>query len=123
MIKLYTMTTIKNLVPLLVAVGIITSCGDKNNPDARKKEIEKLKAQRSEIEAKIKNIEDELRNGGVKMEDSRKIPNVAVTTLSPQSFEHSIDVQGRVDGDEIVTISAKTAGTIRRVLLSVGDHV
>jgi RND family efflux transporter MFP subunit len=49
--------------------------------------------------------------------------DVLVTRLEPTVFIHSIDVQGRVDGDENVVVAARAAGTITKINVQTGTHV
>jgi RND family efflux transporter MFP subunit len=46
-----------------------------------------------------------------------------VTPIANTSFDHYIDVQGRVDGDQNTTISARAMGPVIRVLVKTGDMV
>ena len=49
--------------------------------------------------------------------------NVAVNNVETANFRHFIDVQGRVDGDENTTISAKVPGLVLNVLAKPGSLV
>jgi RND family efflux transporter MFP subunit len=85
--------------------------------------LEKLKAQRIEISDKIKALEDEIAHGGDTSKSTEKMKDVMVTKIEPTHFSHSIDVQGRVEGDENITISTKMPGTITKVNVAAGSVV
>ncbi|MBK7853882.1 MAG: efflux RND transporter periplasmic adaptor subunit [Bacteroidetes bacterium] len=48
---------------------------------------------------------------------------IAVTEAAPQEFNHYIDVQGKVDAEEEVTLTPKMAGSIIRISVKPGDAV
>ena len=48
---------------------------------------------------------------------------VAVAELKPTTFNHFIEVQGRVDGDENVNVSAQMGGNVDQIFVKEGDHV
>lgn len=106
----------KNYI-IIIILAIFTSCGN----DTKENQLNKLKQQRAEIDEKIKNLEAELatKEGGT----NKKVKAVAITTLSHQPFVHYIEVQGKVDSDENVTISAKTGGAVSRILVDEGQEV
>lgn len=117
----------KTLIHLLTGLAILTaiaSCGGKNDIEAKKAKLESLKTEQASIAEQIKTLEDEIASMGdtAKTEDS-KAKFVAITTINNQTFEHSIDVQGRVEGDENVTVNAKMGGSISRLNVKAGDVV
>lgn len=89
-------------------------------PD-QKAELEKLRAERTAIETKIAVLEEELaKTDTVKNE---KTVLVVATPLQTQSFKTYIEVQGRVDADESVSLSTEMPGTITKVNVKAGDQV
>jgi RND family efflux transporter MFP subunit len=48
---------------------------------------------------------------------------VKLTTLEPTEFLHFIDVQGRVDGDQNNTISARAMGPVTKIYVKPGSRV
>lgn len=106
---------------LLISLSVLTllaSCGNSN----KQSQLDKLKQQRAEIDDKIKKIEAEIASEGGGNEN-KKIKSVAVSTLNYQPFIHYVEVQGKIDGDENVTISAKMGGAISRILVDEGQEV
>ncbi|MFN5545494.1 MAG: biotin/lipoyl-binding protein, partial [Bacteroidota bacterium] len=118
----------KNLLVLLAGLAALTaiiSCGQgQSTLQEKKAAIEKLKSEQAAIEDKIKTLELEIaKMGDSAIADDSKSKFIAVTPLLPQIFEHSIDVQGSVEGDENVTLTAKMAGSINKVYVKAGDEV
>lgn len=110
------MNLVKLFIPVLV-IALAFSC----KPD-KKAELANLKKQQSELADKIKKLEAEL--GDSTKTDPSKILKVGVTELQPGSFNHYIEVQGRLDGEENVDVQPEGAGGIvQAVLVNVGQHV
>ncbi len=115
LIQRYT-NTMKKLVALLVAVTLFSACGKKE--ESVTTQIAKLKKERADIDTKIRNLE---LKGGVK--DSIKAVPVSVMEIAPQSFQSYIDVQAAITGDENVMATPQMMGTVRSVLVHVGQKV
>lgn len=106
----------KSLLFAIAAITIIACSSDK------KTKLEQLKKQYEEIGEQIKTLEKELiAEGGIKA--TEKSTKVSVTTLKKQKFQHFVDVQGKVDGDENVAVSAQTLGIISKILVTEGQAV
>lgn len=91
-----------------------------NSGTDKKTELENLKKQESELKSKIAVLEAELNEG----KDS--VPAgiaVVVASLKPEIFKNYIDVQGRVDADENISVSTEMPGTITKINVKVGDNV
>ena len=116
------MKTIPKIFFSIILLTVI-SCGSNDSIEAKKAKLEKLKAQRVELSDKIKTLEDEITHSGDTSKSSDKLKDVLVTQITPKQFLHSIDVQGRVEGDENVSISTKMSGTITKVNVVPGSVV
>jgi len=102
---------------LVIALAIlIVSCHQD-----KQIQLTNLRKQHDVISEKIKALEDEL----AKTDSTTKVlgTRVAVTELKPGIFNHFIEVQGRVDGDENVNISAQMGGIVNQIYIKEGDHV
>lgn len=108
----------KNKLLYISMATLIIACGA---PD-KKAELEKLKKQKSEIETKITAIEDELHKAGG---DSvkQKAAEIVATPIALQTFKSYIEIQGRIDADENVSLSTEMPGTITQINVKVGDQV
>jgi RND family efflux transporter MFP subunit len=113
----------KIIIAILSIITIIlTSCGDKT-VEAKKASLEKLKSEQAALTTKIKALEDEIKSSGATLDSREKIVNVAVSNIETSKYNHFITVQGRVDGDENATISAKVPGLVLNVLVKPGSVV
>ena len=88
-----------------------------SSPD-KKAKLEKLKKDRDQITAQISSLDKE-----VNPSDKTPATIVSVEPLALQAFNHYIEVQGRIDGNENIGVSPRTAGVVIRVIVKEGDHV
>jgi RND family efflux transporter MFP subunit len=104
-------------ISLFVMMSTAVACGssDKKDPKA---ELAKLKAQQKEIQAKI----DKIEKANPSKDSVRKIP-VVVTAMTPTLFNNYVDVQGKVDLDEVVNAIPEMPGIINSILVHQGQHV
>lgn len=103
----------------LLAITLLASCGGKENKDA-KAELADLKKQQKELQDKISKLEST-----VKGKDSNSVRKVAVnvTSMTPSVFNNYIDVQGKIDLDEVVNAIPETPGIISAILVHQGQYV
>jgi RND family efflux transporter MFP subunit len=109
----------KALFQLLVLLGtllIVTSCGSND----KRAELDKLKKQRHEIDAQIKALEAEL---SITKDSVGKIVSVQVSEIKETPFNHYLEVQGTVDGEDNIGISAQMPGVITSINVKEADRV
>ncbi|MDF2437611.1 MAG: efflux transporter periplasmic adaptor subunit [Bacteroidota bacterium] len=107
----------KKLFFLPVLAMAIMACN--SGSDDKKAELEKLKKEEAAIKGKIAALEAELST----TDSTSKSVSVSVTTLKAAPFKNFIDVQGRVDADENISLSTEMPGTITKINVKVGDEV
>ena len=100
---------------LTSAVLLLFACG-KKDPAAQ---LAALKEQKAKIEAQIA----ELEKAAPPTEAPRKIRNVGVTEVAITNFRHYIDLQGKVDAEDNVPVTAKMPGTLTRIFVQNGSQV
>lgn len=100
---------------LLVAMAVACKPADK------KSELAKLKKQHDELAIKIKALETELQVSDTTK--TSKVTAVAVTEAKPEVFNHFLEVQGKVDGEDNIAVSSQMAGAITSVFVKEGDQV
>jgi membrane fusion protein, multidrug efflux system len=98
---------------------MVVSCGA-GDKQAR---LEKLRKEHDEISEKIKKLEDEIKAGKKDLIDSNSLIQVGITEIKPQVFNHFIEVQGKLDGDENVSVSPKMGGVVTSKYADVGALV
>lgn len=104
---------------LIGAAVIFASCGggDATKRDqlkAKQEEMEKLRAEIAQLELDIAKEEGGTTTGG---------KPVKLQSLAYSNFEHSIDIQGRVDAEESVSVGPQMPGLVKRVYVHAGDKV
>src|SRR6187399_3508226 len=111
----------KKLLLILAIVSTIVACSSSGAGD-KKAELDSLKKQQKEIEDKIKKLEAELKTQG----DAKPIEKamlVSVTEAVAVTFDHYIELQGKVDAEDNVTVTPQMPGTIQGVYVTVGQNV
>jgi membrane fusion protein (multidrug efflux system) len=109
----------KNLFFIPVLILLMAACNSPSKGDDKHAELEKLKKEEAELEIKIASLEAEIGST-----DTAQAPiTVSTATLKPEVFRNYIDVQGRVDADENVSLSTELPGTITKINVRVGDAV
>ncbi len=113
----------------LFAILAIASCGSSKKEGAalindKKIAIEKLKADRSKVDEEILKLEAELAMLDSNSTNSAKIKLVGVSLVTTQDFKHYIDLQGKVDAENISYISPRgMPGQVKAVYVQQGQYV
>lgn len=110
---------IKRFILLSISVCslFLASCGggeEANNLEALKHKQAELKTELADLAAQIAKLEGDSAN---------KFVLVDAAAVVPQIFKTYINVQGRVDADENVALSAEMPGTITKINVKAGDEV
>ena len=122
----------QKITKLSIALTILlfaASCSNsKKEGDAtindKKAQLEKLKTEKDKKEAQILKLQDELSKIDTSSSNPSKIKLVALVTITLQNFDHYIDLQGKVDAENISYISPRgMGGQVRAVFVKQGDHV
>ena len=106
----------KTRVQLLIIIMLLISCGSD-----KKSQLVKLQTQRDKINRKIEQLEKELGADTAIVNSNYKL--VAVTPVELKPFKHYIEVQGKLDGDESVSVSPKINSTVVKLNVNIGDRV
>src|ERR1041384_4105 len=82
-----------------------TSCKGKKDENAsltdKKAQLEKLKAENAKSDDAIKKLQDEIALLDTAAGNASKIKLVSVAPVAIQDFTHYVDLQGKVDADNI----------------------
>jgi membrane fusion protein, multidrug efflux system len=102
---------------ILLAV-FVAACGGGD----KQAKLAKLKKEREALNEKITVLENEIA-GNKKGIDSSRIILVSVIDIQAQVFNHFVEVQGRLDGDENIAVTPKMAGVVLQKFADVGANV
>ncbi len=118
----------KNIYGLLIIGVIAASCGSgkKDNDSVvtdKKVELQKLKTEQKKLNESIAKLESEIGKAEPgTVTSSAKL--VTVTPLSTQNFTHYIELQGKVDAENIAYVTPRGGpGQVRLVFVKKGDFV
>lgn len=109
----------KTILSLAVLIAL-ASCGEQNT-NTQQAGLDQLKKERDALNEKIAKLEEEMATTDSTRDE--KLKTVEILPLEFKRFDHYIDVQGKVDADENVSINAEMPGTVSKIFVSVGDAV
>ena len=99
-----------------ILICLLASCSNNN-----KAKLESLKKKHDEISEQIKALEKIVsKEEGKSVE---KVANVVVSELKTAEFDHFLEVQGKIDGEENVAVSPKMMGVVTSILVNEGQTV
>jgi RND family efflux transporter MFP subunit len=106
----------------------LAACGSgskekKSEVTEKKVTLEKLKTDRTKLDVEIKSLEDEIAKlDPAARNDRAKL--VSVTPVTQQDFIHYIELQGRVDANNIVVVTPRgMPAQVRQIHVKHGDFV
>ncbi len=105
----------RKLFLFLSIISFLVSCGGSEDKEAK---LEQLKKERDKLSIEIMNLEKEIYPEG-----NIKLMTVKIDTLHKLPFNHYIEVQGRIDGNENIGVSPRTPGVVNKIMVSEGDYV
>ena len=112
----------------IAIVSFAIACGagakdKKGDLNDKKVQLQKLKDQQIKTAEEIKKLEDEiaiLDPNAVEV----KPKLVSTTTLGTQSFDHYIDLQGKLDAENMAAVTPRgPGGQVKNIYVKEGDHV
>ena len=121
----------KIIIVFAIAVSLLTaySCNNgaenkKGNVAELKANLEKLKNKRSTLDDDIRKLEEEVNKADPDAAALKNIKLVEVQSVSIQEFTHYIDLQGRVDADNISYVTPRgMPAQVKAVYINKGDNV
>ena len=117
------------LITALIAAIFFSSCGSssKDNNAAindKKVALEKLKGEKGKLEEKIKSLETDLIKLDPASSTAQKAKLVSVQTLAVTDFSHYIELQGKIESENISYISPRGGpAQVKEVLVKKGQQV
>ena len=114
----------------LIGLMFLSACGSSSKKERestvtdKKVELEKLKTEKSKTEDKIKALETEIAKLDTGAAKTEKVKLVSIILVTAQNFQHFIDLQGRIDAENISYISPRgMGGQVRQIFVKKGDNV
>lgn len=123
-------TYMQRILTIMLSASLVllmASCGssakdEKGTLGDKKAELEKLKKQQKDVNDKIVKLEDEIS----KLDSSAAIKAklVALSTIGTDTFTHFIDLQGKVEAQNVAYAAPRgQGGLVRAVYVKQGDAV
>jgi membrane fusion protein (multidrug efflux system) len=107
---------------------LLISCGggakdEKGKTGDMKAQLEKLKKQKNELDAEIRQLEESIAKADPKSaQQAKKL--VSVDTIRTSDFSHFIELQGKIDAEGIAYVSPKgQGGLVKAVYVKTGQRV
>ena len=123
----------KKITTLFISATVISftlaSCSNsKKEGDAalndKKTKLEKLKAENDKSSQEMAKLQEEINKLDTSSSNPSKIKLVATAPIARQDFNHYIELQGRVDAENISYIAPTgQGGIVKQVLVKQGDNV
>lgn len=120
-----------HLLKLALAISMVaafSACGTgakekKGETGDMKVELEKLKKQKTRLDAEIRDLEAKILKADP--EAAKRVARlVSVDTIRIKDFEHYIELQGRIDADDIAYVSPSgQGGQVKAVYVKLGSRV
>jgi len=103
------------LLSLLIVLMACNRTGDK------KSQLADLKKQRDKLNEQISQLEKDMLAGGDSSLYTFKM--IEVKLIEPVEFNHYIEIQGKVDGDENIAVTAQMGGIVQKIYVKEGQNV
>jgi RND family efflux transporter MFP subunit len=102
---------------MIMAVVTITAC-----KEDKKAKLQKMKSEYEQLGNEIRAFEKEMLQEGI-VPDSLVQTKLSYIEIKKTTFNHFIEVQGKIDGEENVIATSKALGVITRINVKEGDNV
>jgi len=120
------MQKILNIALAASVVLLIASCGssskEKGEAGDLKVKLEKLKKEKNGLDLQIRQVEEQLAKADPSSVQTQKL--ISVDTLRIQDFTHFIELQGKIDADNVAYVSPSgQGGIVKAVYVKSGSRV
>jgi len=126
--KIKYMNNVLKSIYILLVVGSLAACGSsakdkKGDIGDLKVKLEKLKKEKNELDATIHSLEEKIQKADP--EAAAQVQKlVSVDTLRIQDFSHYIELQGKIDADNIAYVAPSgQGGQVKAVYVKLGTRV
>lgn len=115
------------LTPAILIMVFAMACGSSSSPDKKddkKTELKKLKEEQTKLNEKIRNMENDIAKNDTSAAAQANAKLVEIKPIATDKFTHFIDLQGKVDADNIAFVSPRgMGGLVKAVYVKQGDQV
>lgn len=106
---------------ILMMIAVFAfSCGGTTTNTAR---LEQLKKERDMLDQQIRSLESEMVANGESITTEKRIPTVMAQKVVAGPFNHSIELQGRVESDNNIFVPAQRPYVVTKIHVREGDMV
>lgn len=119
----------KNLLPFLIMLLLVASCGQDNSTVEQaiaSKDLSLLQQTREKIAVQLKATENKIQqldSAILALDTTAQLPLVSTLKITPTNFKHYLELQGDVMTDQNVLVYPEMAGTLYRVYVKEGQRV
>ncbi len=113
----------KNPITILSLALLVSVSACNKGGETKEAELARLKKEQTDIQGKIASLEKDLKKSGKGGADGQKTASVSVIKVKPETFNHYLEVQGKVDFEQNVMVSAKVPGVLTSLRVNRGDRV
>jgi RND family efflux transporter MFP subunit len=113
-------------IVVLFAVVLLAACSNRedNTLQGKKKKLEDLQAQQIKLNEDIAKLQADIAKLDPSAVQQAKAKLVAITMVQPDTFTHYIDLQGKVDAENIAYVTPQNAGgQVQAIYVKQGDFV
>jgi membrane fusion protein, multidrug efflux system len=128
-VKHFNMNTIKKIAGLALIVVLAAACGsDAQEKQARgsdkNAQLQQLKEQQTKLNTQVRQMEEELAKTDTSAASAVNAKLVVLKAVATEKFTHYIDLQGKVDAENIGYVTPRGAGgQVKAIYVKQGDRV
>ncbi len=112
-----------NKLVIITSIAFLAACGaPADTKEVTMQKIDALKKQQAEITTQIGDLEAQIAAANPEAAN-QKLKMVEVLDIAPKEFLHFIEIQGSVQSDENVMITAQMPGVITKINVTEGKQV
>jgi RND family efflux transporter MFP subunit len=129
--KFLIMKSLYNIMGVVAVVVLVAACGASSSSEGKNKELEQkkekleeLKKEQTKVNDQIASLEKEIAKLDTSAAKTEKPKLVVLSNVQPASFNHYIDLQGKVDADNQAWVTPRgQGGQVRAIYVKQGDRV
>jgi RND family efflux transporter MFP subunit len=111
----------KKILSIAIVILIAVACGQSDDQEAVKEKIKQYKDEVTQMNLKIKELEQQLAESG--NNDKQFVTPIKVNEMKYRVFNHYFQVSGTVDAVDKAYISPEINGQIQEILVNEGEYV